>query len=169
MPRLGSPLQCAPAREEPRHPSCVNLPEITPGLGNLSGGLGGGTCCGLGMCFCLRNSPQAGHPQTQRRVCYFPFISSWPCLLFCSLRLSTPPDRPFCTLTPCLLPQGAGFAGFLWDTAAGVELRDAAWQESSPGNGHGKPVGPSPYLARFKVSLLLLCGATLSEKEKSPL
>lgn len=49
------------------------------------------------------------------------------------------------------LQKGAGFAGFLWDTAAGVELRDAAWQESSPGNGHGKPVGPSPYLARFKV------------------
>ncbi|XP_072814035.1 endonuclease/exonuclease/phosphatase family domain-containing protein 1-like [Vicugna pacos] len=49
------------------------------------------------------------------------------------------------------LQKGPGFAGFLWDTAAGVELRDAAWQESSPGNGHGKPVGPSPYLARFKV------------------
>ncbi|XP_055276856.1 endonuclease/exonuclease/phosphatase family domain-containing protein 1 isoform X2 [Moschus berezovskii] len=49
------------------------------------------------------------------------------------------------------LQKGAGFAGFLWDTAAGVELRDTAWQESSPNNGHGKPVGPSPYLARFKV------------------
>lgn len=32
-----------------------------------------------------------------------------------------------------------------------MELRDAASQESSPGNGHGKPTGPSPYLARFKV------------------
>lgn len=32
-----------------------------------------------------------------------------------------------------------------------MELRDAASQESSPGNGHGKPAGPSPYLARFKV------------------
>lgn len=79
------------------------------------------------------------------------------------------PTRPLRTLTPRLLPQGAGFAGFLWDSAAGVELRDAAWQESSPGNGHGKPVGPSPYLARFKVSPLLPCGATPSEKEKSPL
>ncbi|XP_028342117.1 endonuclease/exonuclease/phosphatase family domain-containing protein 1 isoform X3 [Physeter macrocephalus] len=49
------------------------------------------------------------------------------------------------------LQKGAGFAGFLWDTAAGVELRDATWQESSPGNGHGKPAGPSPYLVRFKV------------------
>lgn len=49
------------------------------------------------------------------------------------------------------LQKGAGFSGFLWDTSAGVELRDAASQESSPGNGHGRPSGPSPYLARFKV------------------
>ncbi|ELW70425.1 Endonuclease/exonuclease/phosphatase family domain-containing protein 1 [Tupaia chinensis] len=47
--------------------------------------------------------------------------------------------------------RGAGYSGFLWDAAGGVELRDAAWQESSPSNGHGKPTGPSPYLARFKV------------------
>ncbi|XP_008684718.2 endonuclease/exonuclease/phosphatase family domain-containing protein 1 [Ursus maritimus] len=49
------------------------------------------------------------------------------------------------------LQKGAGFSGFLWDAAAGVELRDSTSQESSPGNGHGKPMGPSPYLARFKV------------------
>lgn len=49
------------------------------------------------------------------------------------------------------LQKGAGYAGFLWDAAAGVELRDAGSQESSPSNGHGKPAGPSPYLARFKV------------------
>lgn len=49
------------------------------------------------------------------------------------------------------LQKGAGFSGFLWDAGAGVELRDAASQESSPGNGHGRPAGPSPYLARFKV------------------
>ncbi|XP_073891333.1 endonuclease/exonuclease/phosphatase family domain-containing protein 1 isoform X5 [Macaca fascicularis] len=49
------------------------------------------------------------------------------------------------------LEKGAGYAGFLWDAAAGVELRDAGSQESSPSNGHGKPAGPSPYLARFKV------------------
>lgn len=54
--------------------------------------------------------------------------------------------------TPSMqLQKGAGFSGFLWDVGAGVELRDAASQESSPGNGHGKPAGPSPYLARFKV------------------
>ncbi|XP_034876800.1 endonuclease/exonuclease/phosphatase family domain-containing protein 1 isoform X2 [Mirounga leonina] len=49
------------------------------------------------------------------------------------------------------LEKGAGFSGFLWDAAAGVELRDATSQENSPGNGHGKPMGPSLYLARFKV------------------
>ncbi|XP_006085487.1 endonuclease/exonuclease/phosphatase family domain-containing protein 1 [Myotis lucifugus] len=49
------------------------------------------------------------------------------------------------------LQKGAGFSGFLWDAGAGVELRDAASQESSPGNAHAKPAGPSPYLARFKV------------------
>ncbi|XP_022359025.1 endonuclease/exonuclease/phosphatase family domain-containing protein 1 [Enhydra lutris kenyoni] len=49
------------------------------------------------------------------------------------------------------LQKGAGFSGFLWDATAGVELRDASSQENSPGNGHGKPLGPSPYLARFKV------------------
>lgn len=49
------------------------------------------------------------------------------------------------------LQKGAGFSGFLWDTAAGVELRDAASQESSPGNGHGRPAGPGPFPARFKV------------------
>lgn len=60
-----------------------------------------------------------------------------------SLRLNTPPDRPLCTLTPCLLPQGAGFAGFLWDTAAGVGVercrlagelsaRQRAWEAGGP-------------------------------------
>lgn len=61
-----------------------------------------------------------------------------------------PSPTPLLTNTS-LLPQGAGFSGFLWDAGAGVELRDAASQDSSPGNGHGKPAGPSPYLARFKV------------------
>ncbi|XP_023387810.1 endonuclease/exonuclease/phosphatase family domain-containing protein 1 [Pteropus vampyrus] len=51
------------------------------------------------------------------------------------------------------LQKGAGFSGFLWDTSTGVELRDAASLDRSPGNGHGKPTGPSPYLARFKVPI----------------
>ncbi|XP_004840351.1 endonuclease/exonuclease/phosphatase family domain-containing protein 1 isoform X1 [Heterocephalus glaber] len=46
--------------------------------------------------------------------------------------------------------KSAGYSGFLWDTAAGVEVRDAAWQES-PSNGHGRPPAPSSHLARFKV------------------
>lgn len=50
-----------------------------------------------------------------------------------------------------LLHKGAGYSGFLWDTMAGVELKDAASQESSPSNGHGKSTGPNPYLGRFKV------------------
>uniref|UniRef100_A0A8C8ZH24 Endonuclease/exonuclease/phosphatase family domain-containing protein 1 n=1 Tax=Prolemur simus TaxID=1328070 RepID=A0A8C8ZH24_PROSS len=49
------------------------------------------------------------------------------------------------------LQKGAGYSGFLWDAAAGVELRDATSQDNSPSNGHGRPTGPSPYLARFKV------------------
>lgn len=61
--------------------------------------------------------------------------------------------------------------GFLWDTWAGVELRDAASQESSPGNGHGKPSGPRPYLARFKVPALCPPGGPLilERKNKRPL
>lgn len=50
-----------------------------------------------------------------------------------------------------LLHKGAGYSGFLWDTVAGVELKDATSQESSPSNGHGKSAGPNPYVARFKV------------------
>ncbi|XP_023569200.1 endonuclease/exonuclease/phosphatase family domain-containing protein 1 isoform X2 [Octodon degus] len=65
------------------------------------------------------------------------------------------------------LQKGAGYSGFLWDTAAGVELRDAPGQESPPSNGHGRPPAPSPYLAKFKVgsnevTLVNLHLATLS-------
>ncbi|XP_013376739.1 PREDICTED: endonuclease/exonuclease/phosphatase family domain-containing protein 1 isoform X2 [Chinchilla lanigera] len=49
------------------------------------------------------------------------------------------------------LQKGTGYAGFLWDTAAGVELRDAPGQENSPSNGHGRPLAPIPHLAKFKV------------------
>lgn len=49
------------------------------------------------------------------------------------------------------LEKGPCYSGFLWDTAANVELRDIPGQESSPSNGHAKTVGPSPFLARFKV------------------
>ncbi|KAM4873976.1 endonuclease/exonuclease/phosphatase family domain-containing protein 1 isoform 1-T2 [Thomomys bottae] len=49
------------------------------------------------------------------------------------------------------LQKGPGYSGFLWDTAAGVELREVVSQDDSPSNGHGKSPGPRPYLARFKV------------------
>lgn len=51
----------------------------------------------------------------------------------------------------CRLHKGGAFSfsGFLWDSAAGVELRDAAWQEGMPSNGRAE--GCSPYLARFKM------------------
>lgn len=54
------------------------------------------------------------------------------------------------TLFPFAL-QGPCYSGFLWDTAANVELRDIPGRENSPSNGHAKTVGPSPFLARFKV------------------
>ncbi|XP_006887655.1 PREDICTED: endonuclease/exonuclease/phosphatase family domain-containing protein 1 [Elephantulus edwardii] len=49
------------------------------------------------------------------------------------------------------LQKGVGYLGFLWDSAIGMELKDTPSQESTPGNGHGKPVSPSPFLAHFKV------------------
>ncbi|XP_048195429.1 endonuclease/exonuclease/phosphatase family domain-containing protein 1 [Perognathus longimembris pacificus] len=49
------------------------------------------------------------------------------------------------------LQKGPGYSGFLWDTTAGVELKETNSQDDSPSNGHGKSLGPSPYLARFKV------------------
>ncbi|XP_004385363.1 endonuclease/exonuclease/phosphatase family domain-containing protein 1 [Trichechus manatus latirostris] len=51
----------------------------------------------------------------------------------------------------CQLQKGVGYSGFLWDSAAGMELKDTPFLESMPGNGHGKPTHPSPYLAHFKV------------------
>lgn len=72
-----------------------------------------------------------------------------------------PPSTP--------LQKGAGFPGFLWDASAGVELRDAAPQDGSPGNGHGKPAGPSPYLARFKVPPLPVAAQVRFGKERPPL
>lgn len=66
------------------------------------------------------------------------------------------------TLFPFTL-QGPCYSGFLWDTAASVELRDIPGQENSPSNGHGKAEGPSPFLARFKV-----LGAVISEIQSLP-
>lgn len=79
----------------------------------------------------------------------------------------TPPPPPLVPkLTPPLLPQGAGLLGFLWDSSAGVELRDAALQESWPGNGLGRATGPCPYLARFKVPLCVTVRSPSPKKGK---
>ncbi|XP_006635837.1 endonuclease/exonuclease/phosphatase family domain-containing protein 1 [Lepisosteus oculatus] len=47
--------------------------------------------------------------------------------------------------------KGAEFAGFLWDSSCGIELKDAALLESPAVNGNGRQAHPRPYLAHFSV------------------
>ncbi|XP_074756904.1 endonuclease/exonuclease/phosphatase family domain-containing protein 1 isoform X2 [Athene noctua] len=51
------------------------------------------------------------------------------------------------------LEKGVEYSGFLWDTTAGIELKDALSQESAQTNGNGKHSYPHPYLAHFKVGM----------------
>ncbi|XP_006124119.2 endonuclease/exonuclease/phosphatase family domain-containing protein 1 [Pelodiscus sinensis] len=51
------------------------------------------------------------------------------------------------------LYKGVEYSGFLWDTTAGIELRDASLQENTHTNGNGKHAYPHPHLARFKVGM----------------
>ncbi|XP_065484620.1 endonuclease/exonuclease/phosphatase family domain-containing protein 1 [Caloenas nicobarica] len=51
------------------------------------------------------------------------------------------------------LHKGVEYFGFLWDTAAGIELKDASSQETAQTNGNGKHSYPHPYLAHFKVGM----------------
>uniref|UniRef100_A0A8D0GU27 Endonuclease/exonuclease/phosphatase family domain-containing protein 1 n=1 Tax=Sphenodon punctatus TaxID=8508 RepID=A0A8D0GU27_SPHPU len=51
------------------------------------------------------------------------------------------------------LYKGTEYSGFLWDTAAGIELKSAASQEHAHTNGNGKHGYPHPYLAHFKVGM----------------
>ncbi|XP_073188993.1 endonuclease/exonuclease/phosphatase family domain-containing protein 1 isoform X2 [Lepidochelys kempii] len=51
------------------------------------------------------------------------------------------------------LHKGVEYSGFLWDTTAGIELKDASSQESAHTNGNGKHAYPPPYLAHFKVGM----------------
>ncbi|XP_042331297.1 endonuclease/exonuclease/phosphatase family domain-containing protein 1 isoform X2 [Sceloporus undulatus] len=44
-------------------------------------------------------------------------------------------------------------SGFLWDTTAGIELKDVAFQENSQTNGNGRHPCPQPYIAHFKVGV----------------
>uniref|UniRef100_A0A8C8SUE5 Endonuclease/exonuclease/phosphatase family domain-containing protein 1 n=1 Tax=Pelusios castaneus TaxID=367368 RepID=A0A8C8SUE5_9SAUR len=51
------------------------------------------------------------------------------------------------------LHKGVEYSGFLWDTTAGIELKDASTQESTHTNGNGKHAYPHPYIAHFKVGM----------------
>lgn len=51
------------------------------------------------------------------------------------------------------LQQGFAYVGFLWDTSAGVELKDATLLENQQSNGNGKLTYPHPYLTHFKVGM----------------
>lgn len=49
-----------------------------------------------------------------------------------------------------LFSQGVSYAGFLWDSLSGVDLKDAAVLEPPVVNGNSAP--PRLYLAHFSVS-----------------
>lgn len=112
-----------------------------------------GTCCGLGICFCLRNSPWAGHPR--------PSVEFGP-----SLRLNTPPDRPLHTNTSPS-PTGCRVCGVPGTRQPGVELRDAAWQgELAPGNGTAG--GPQPVPRKVQGIAPIALRGHSSEKGEKP-
>ncbi|XP_067857484.1 endonuclease/exonuclease/phosphatase family domain-containing protein 1 [Heptranchias perlo] len=48
----------------------------------------------------------------------------------------------------------AEYAGYLWDSNAGVEMKTAILLENTQTNGNGKPCVSKPYLARFKVGTI---------------
>ncbi|XP_041102668.1 endonuclease/exonuclease/phosphatase family domain-containing protein 1-like [Polyodon spathula] len=48
--------------------------------------------------------------------------------------------------------KGSEFAGYLWDSTSGIDLKYSTLLESPQANGNGKPTYPKPYLAEFKVS-----------------
>lgn len=45
------------------------------------------------------------------------------------------------------------YSGFLWDTTAAIELKDAAFHENAHTNGNGRQAYPHPYVAHFKVGM----------------
>ncbi|MGH0143619.1 UNVERIFIED_CONTAM: hypothetical protein FKN15_020580 [Acipenser sinensis] len=47
--------------------------------------------------------------------------------------------------------KGPEYAGYLWDSTFGIELKDSTLLESPQANGNGKPTYPKPYLAQFKI------------------
>lgn len=48
--------------------------------------------------------------------------------------------------------QKISYSGYLWDTAAGIELKNVNLQESPQTNGNGKHIYLRPYIAHFKVT-----------------
>lgn len=44
------------------------------------------------------------------------------------------------------------YSGYLWDTTAGIELKNVSLQESPQTNGNGKHTYLQPYIAHFKVN-----------------
>ncbi|XP_069469355.1 endonuclease/exonuclease/phosphatase family domain-containing protein 1 isoform X2 [Ambystoma mexicanum] len=49
------------------------------------------------------------------------------------------------------LEKGVEYCGFLWDTTAGIELKDTSQEEGLQTNGNGKHTCPQHYLAHFKI------------------
>ncbi|XP_033848311.3 endonuclease/exonuclease/phosphatase family domain-containing protein 1-like isoform X2 [Acipenser ruthenus] len=49
--------------------------------------------------------------------------------------------------------KGSEFAGYLWDSTFGIELKDSTLLESPQANGNGKQTYPKPYLAQFKIGV----------------
>ncbi|KAL7976844.1 hypothetical protein Chor_008793 [Crotalus horridus] len=45
------------------------------------------------------------------------------------------------------------YSGFLWDTTAGIELKEATFSEGPHTNGNGKQVYLHPYIAHFKIGM----------------
>ncbi|KAM3822119.1 endonuclease/exonuclease/phosphatase family domain-containing protein 1 isoform 2-T4 [Vipera latastei] len=45
------------------------------------------------------------------------------------------------------------YSGFLWDTTAGIEMKEATFSEGPHTNGNGKQIYLHPYIAHFKIGM----------------
>ncbi|XP_055510974.1 endonuclease/exonuclease/phosphatase family domain-containing protein 1 [Leucoraja erinacea] len=70
--------------------------------------------------------------------------------------------------------KSAEYAGYLWDSSAGVEIKTACLLDKTQTNGNGKPCGSRPYLARCKIGTLdvtlvnVHLKGTLADGDKTP-
>lgn len=48
--------------------------------------------------------------------------------------------------------KGSEYSGFLWDSSAGIQLKEAVVLESAAANGNGNDAQPKAYLGHFYVS-----------------